>query len=295
MRHLSIEKGVALTLNFYASLITFEGTRHNWKKLLLPVNRELKKKNSQMVNVVSGDRHALSEISSLEVFLYQCFVAVLTVRWKRLITRSLEKNKSARRDYFDCLVEVLSGIRSNAFSALRQPQKFRKRALRVLNISELHRQAISSGLESRANWLITLEDDGLLIAGAPLGAAFDFILQSVPSGDLAVFDISDSFTFEQLGVEHIVVASDRVPLGATGQEVVKARVPFTNTLCATVMSRAFAIKWGAYVEQSLSTKVIRLIPIDWLLNRFILKEFREKPLDYFHFDPGLIRQGSIAP
>ena len=283
-----------MTLNFYASLITFEGTHHNWKKLVLPVNRELKKKSSQKVEVVSGDRYALSEISSLEVFLCQCFVAVLTARWKRLITRSLEKNKSASRDYFDYLVEVLSGVQTNAFSALLRPQKLRKRALRVLNISELHRQAISSGLQSRANWLITLEDDGLLIPRAPLGAAFDFILQSVPSGDLAVFDISDSFSFEQLGVEHIVMASDRVPLGATGQEVVKARVPFTNTLCATVMSRAFALKWGAYVEQSLSKRVVRLIPIDWLLNQFILKEFRQKPLLYFHFDPGLIRQGSIA-
>ena len=79
------------------------------------------------------------------------------------------------------------------------------------------------------------------------------------------------------------------------QEVIMARVPFTNTVCATVMSRAFALKWGAYVEKSLSTKVIRLIPIDWLLNRFILKESKTQPSKYHHFDPGLIRQGSLAP
>ena len=287
-------KGSGVTVNFHTSLITYEGTRHNWKNLVGPVERVLAKKGSPKVNVLSGDEHVLSEITSLEAFLYQSYIGLLTAHWKRHISRSSDTNQAASQEFFGFIADCLASVWSNVGLALRSPHKLRKRALRVINISELHFQAVLNGLNSDAKWVMTLEDDGVLPARASLGIALDFILETCSPEDSAFFDISDSFSFEQLGVEQIVAASDHLPLGATQQNVVKASVPFTNTVCATVISRAFALKWAAYLEKNLSLKVFRLIPIDWHLNRFILKASKGEPSAYFHFDPGIIRQGSIG-
>jgi len=59
------------------------------------------------------------------------------------------------------------------------------------------------------------------------------------------------------------------------------------------MSRKLALKWLAYLEGSLSSPIVRLIPIDWHLNRFILRQTKLDDTAYFHFDPGLIKQGSL--
>lgn len=287
-------KSSGVTMNFHTSLITFDGTRHNWKDLVSPVETVLARKASPKVNVLSGDRHVLSEITALEVFLYQSYIGLLGVHWKRHITQFSKNNQAAAQRFLSFIAECISAVWTGAISAFRRPQTLRKRALRVLNISELHFQAVLNGLRSEAKWVMTLEDDGLLSARSPLSSALDFILESGPPEVSTFFDISDSFSFEQLGVEQIVATSDHVRLGSTGQNVVKARVPFTNTLCATVMSRAFALKWAAYLEKNLSSKVLRLIPIDWHLNRFILRASKGEPSAYFHFDPGIIRQGSIG-
>ena len=277
--------------NFYTSLITFEGTRYDWQKLVLPVNAVLEKKQSPNALIVSGDQHSLSEISGLEVVAHQFYMPFLIAKWVRHMGGA-DKNKAVG----------LRGLKywwkfchraARAVLGSRQQKMLKRQALRALNISASHLQGFSAGVQSNARFVVTLEDDGLLALETTLETALDFILESCSPGAEAFFDISESFSFEQLGADHIVAESERFRLGQTDQTVVKVRIPFPNTLCATVMSRELVKSWCAYLKKSLASKVVRLTPIDWLLNRFILSQDFPPQSAFFHFDPGVVRQLSL--
>lgn len=280
-------------LDFYTSLITFEGSRYDWRDLVATLDTTLEERTDFPVAVVSGDHHEISEIGPLEVLIYEAAIALLIVRWERHLRRgSTVRATPIRRA---CTVGRFSPapLVRGLLRAWPERKTLRKRATRILNISELHRRAVAQGLASNARWVMTLEDDGYLSAKSPIKLALDLIAQSFPASGSTFIDISDSFSFSELGVENIVASSDRCRLGQTSQQVVRARVPFTNTMCATIMSRQLALKWLAYLEDTLASPVLRLIPIDWHLNRFILRQANPDDTSYFHFDPGLIRQRSI--
>jgi hypothetical protein len=280
-------------MNFYTSLITFEGTRYDWKKLVGPVDLFLEKEGSPKVAVVSGDSYAQSELSALEVLAYQLYIPFLTASWNRHLRPEVVSKNRVPQDLLRDFVDYLSHLRARVMFSMRHQKKLRSQVLRYINISSSHLRASSSGLQSKAAWVITLEDDGHLTDEAALGSALASISASFSPEDVLFFDISDSFSFAQLGVEHIVAASDRRWLGLSGHEVVRASIPFTNTMCATVMSREFVVRWSSYLEECLSKKVIRLIPVDWLLNRFILKEKRLQQAAFYHFVPGVVKQLSM--
>jgi len=172
---------------------------------------------------------------------------------------------------------------------------FGNRISRLLNINSNHTALMNEFLGTDCDSLLILEDDGT-------GSVDEFKIMMTFLEKKKIFlsnpewflDISDSFSFEALGVEKLLSAEHKYELDIPdrSQSLYVAKKPFTNTCCALMYSRDFILSFTQDLNRSLRKDLSVGIPIDWILNHFlIINQFA--PVVCVHVSPGLVSQGSL--
>ena len=174
----------------------------------------------------------------------------------------------------------------------------RIRYSRILNINAGYIELLNNFLTSKKEFALIFEDDALFIPSSELVKEIFKLITHAHHLEYKSFfiDVSDSFSFQDLGVNHLVEysASGGDAEIFMGSIIRKTSKPFSNTTCAVIYNREMAsyLLQGAN-ELSLS-KGKRITPMDWSLNLVLLNLAKEKTsVQSFHLDPGIFPQGSL--
>lgn len=132
---------------------------------------------------------------------------------------------------------------------------------RLLNIELSHLDLMRRGLDSGAPWVLILEDDGFSSDIPDLVVGLRGLMASTPPFGYA--NLSESFSPQDLGIEHLLSPSSVDWQGSTPREVLAAARPVTNTVCAILYSAEFLT---ALVEAMDHLPMEPVVPIDWKLN-----------------------------
>jgi hypothetical protein len=147
-------------------------------------------------------------------------------------------------------------------------------------------------LESKAVWILVIEDDARSVGNGFLSGKADEILAKDQIEEIRFVNLSESITPEELGVAGILQTSIDEK-GDHDHSLATCSRPITNTVCANVFSRGFV---NALVTNIESHGLSPVIPIDWRLNRMIMDEWSTGKLDSTSCSwvvPGIFLQGSM--
>jgi hypothetical protein len=174
--------------------------------------------------------------------------------------------------------------------------KERIRYSRILNINAGHKTLLQDFLKSTAQVGLIFEDDASFeVTTELIKVVFDLgrFAQSIES-EAYYIDLSESFTFVELGVQDLVIRSKSPGRVFLGSQLVATTKPFTNCACAVLYSRPMAEALCAALERYSHIPGKRLIPVDWSFNLFLLESINSKlRIKCFHLDPGLFPQQSL--
>ena len=133
---------------------------------------------------------------------------------------------------------------------------------RLLNIEYAHQLLMQRGLDSGAPWIIILEDDASCSDVDDLTSG---LTQFMTAADhQCLINMSDSFTFANLGIKHLINVSQTIGWeGTRPRAVLEARRPVTNTVCAMAYSRDLLHRISSTLDAMPEQPVL---PIDWKLN-----------------------------
>jgi hypothetical protein len=153
-------------------------------------------------------------------------------------------------------------------------------------VTAKHIRAFDSFLESRRDFLICIEDDALIEDGRAekcLELLTKLSVEPSCSDSNLYVDLAGGVPFSQLAVEKL---EDGIQF-----ECRKFRQPVTNTACAYLCNRPLVSLWG---EILLGHPHYRLLPIDWMINKFFLT-MRDRGLTSvcLHAEPPLFGHGSF--
>lgn len=170
-----------------------------------------------------------------------------------------------------------------------------KSMIRLKNISMGHASLWSQAVASKTDWMLILEDDATPIETSTtheqLVRVIDFLASSSLLNNNVYCDLSRSFSSTELGIE---ISSK--PVQVIGDQVlhVVAR-PFTNTLCAVLMSRSMVQSLSGAFRGYLESPTSEFLPIDWLVNKHFLDSFgkKKKSACFYNLDTGLFVQESL--
>jgi hypothetical protein len=174
-------------------------------------------------------------------------------------------------------------------------ERAQKSLIRLKNISLGHAKLWSQALESKTDWVLILEGDASPIeistAHDQLVRIIDFLEASTKQTPNVYCDLSLSFNSAQLGIEvsgqPVLVLGDQVLHGVSR--------PFSNTVCAVLMSRPMLQSLSEAVQDYIQSPAWGYLPIDWLVNKYLLEVLgkREMPSVFFNLEPGLFVQESM--
>ena len=179
--------------------------------------------------------------------------------------------------------------------ARRAEQKMRSPGIgmvrRLLNIELAHFALLRAGIDSGADWILVLEDDGASVDVTDCAAGLADLMTAEPQP--AFVNVSQSFTNAELGIEHLLAPADRAWGGSAARAVLSASRPVTNTVCAILYRRSFATSLLAVLE---ALPMEPVVPIDWKLNLALMQMFESGQLgpgDCWLVDPAPIDQLSM--
>ena len=138
---------------------------------------------------------------------------------------------------------------------------------RLINIELSHVDLLQAGVSSGAPWLLIVEDDAATTAPADCASGLSALLTETP-GSVQFVNLSESFPLSQLGVQHLLSDSGSTWAGGIPRQIVSASRPVTNTVCAILYRRDFAmdlLKWFA------AQPMTPVVPIDWKLNKSLME------------------------
>ena len=138
---------------------------------------------------------------------------------------------------------------------------------RLLNIELSHMDLLRQGLDSGAPWILILEDDAGCHDVNELSEGLKHLFLSAHGDGLV--NLSESFTFDELGLTRLLTAEDRMRWSEEGERTVLCcELPATNTVCAIVYSRGAAQRILAQLER---LPLEPVLPIDWKLNVALMR------------------------
>lgn len=162
--------------------------------------------------------------------------------------------------------------------------------VRLANIDLSHLRVLRQGIQDNADWILIVEDDA---SAQPLKNAAEKIADLVKSMDGQAADcfvnLSESISHVDLGVERIVANAKVLQSFTDGSKLVEVIPPISNTVCANLYSRAFALRFAEAIE---SQGILPSVPIDWRLNRLVMDSSGSN-FRCWWIDPGIFVQGSI--
>jgi hypothetical protein len=173
--------------------------------------------------------------------------------------------------------------------------KTRASMIRLRNISLGHAGLWHQALQSESEWILMLEDDA--DPNNPTTLSRDLLniiehLEKDNKDSTGIFcDASLSYSNDELGIKTL-----GTPCLLTGvQRLYEVDKPFTNTLCAVLMSRSFVQNLSSGIHKYLENPKDGFLPIDWLVNKYLL-ETQTKPKSqskFYKIQPGLYAQRSL--
>lgn len=272
-------------------LITHAGSKFDVEPLLQNFSKSQAFSKNDAVIRISEDKFALHQVNFLDIVCSEVMMPFVTLRW------FLRQNSNFMYRLAHCrfaLKQVLRGALSviQALVSKNKCRRLKLKNLRLLNISTAHMRALTQGSTSDTDFLCILEDDGMLSDVAGLTKVINWIESCLDPSQPTLVDLSDSFTFSELGLEPHDL-TEILDLPEHLQKVFQTSRPTTNTCAAVVYSRAATSAFKEFLGHAMVNKLTRSVPIDWQLNRFIMAESRSYGLKTFHVTPGLIKQGSL--
>ena len=272
-------------------LITHPASKFETDQLVGNVTEALRARGIEQITKIQDNAYQREQVRFLDLVGSELLLPLITLRWR------FQLNKKARYLFVHSLVallQVLHGLFNLIASGLSMKKmlQLRNKNLRILNISAAHLSAWRQGVKSHQDYICVLEDDGIFHDVLGLSRVVDWIYREVNPSEYALVDVSNSYSFEELGVSQAGV-NTVFNLVEHGQRVVQTQNPITNTCAAVIYSRGLLTLLEKFLTKSLDDKFMRSVPIDWQINRFFMnapKKFRFKTL---HVVPGLIRQGSF--
>lgn len=162
---------------------------------------------------------------------------------------------------------------------------------RLLNIEMAHRSLWEQGLQSGAEIILVIEDD------ASIQDPDDFItgLLGLLVEPWSYLNLSLSFDRGALGVADLLNASELPWAGSVSRDVLRARRPVTNTVCALAYRRAFLARLVSHWD---AMPMEPVLPIDWKMNRALREMVQSgalEPDSTLWVEPGPLVQRSLHP
>ena len=161
-------------------------------------------------------------------------------------------------------------IRSAAARSLRDVgNRFRPADVsvvtRLINIELSHLDLFDAGLSSGAPWILVLEDDAMT---ATIADCVDGIAGLLGADSPAGFiNLSNSFSLDELGIDHLLEQSDVQWQGEVDRQILSAKQPVTNTVCAVMYQSDFL---RSLVETLRTLPFYPVVPIDWRVNHALM-------------------------
>ncbi len=174
-------------------------------------------------------------------------------------------------------------------------ERTRRSMIRLRNISLAHAKLWHQAMVSESEWILMLEDDAdptdPTTLKLDLLKIIEYLEEKIENTSGIYCDASLSYSSQQLGVRTL----DNPCLLTSKQTLYTVEKPFTNTLCAVLMSRTFVQTLSAEIHMYLENPKNGFMPIDWLVNKYILEneatqKYRNK---FYKIQPGLYVQRSI--
>jgi hypothetical protein len=238
--------------------------------------------------------YAAKDVRIVDLLLVQVFQPLIARSWTAYL-KGVRSSKIQRNNLRIALDSLIYSTKLCSFK-FRAEQK--KRYSRILNINNGHMQLLKGFIESSACVGVILEDDASFETSKEfLSGLIDLVdfARAIPSSRYFL-DLSESFTFTQLGADHLIekgadVSSTKLNLGST---ILRTTRAFTNTNCAVLYSREMAKILVRGIENYAAKSGKRVIPIDWIFNMVLLEVAgTEDAIECFHLDPGLFNQQSL--
>lgn len=245
-------------------------------------------------SIVEDDFFTFKDIKLIDLLLVRIFECVLRRNWGYYLAgkKPPKLNKNNLRILQNCILYYSKLIKLDFRS------KERQRYTRILNISAGHMRLLQDFLESGKNVGLIFEDDAGFETSEELIAVIFNLVNFVESKNMKAcfIDISDSFSFEELGVQHLVIQSNlpEAQKRFFGNEMCQMTRPCTNCCCAVMYNRNMANLFFTGLKRMSIIPGKRIIAIDWSLNSILLEIARsQNNIDCFHLYPGLFPQLSF--
>jgi len=163
--------------------------------------------------------------------------------------------------------------------------------MRLANIEAAHLSLMNQAIESRAKWVLILEDDAESTNVKELAQQLAIHMDAWNSDSQPQYvNISDSFALADLNLDHNL---DRIGRWDAASTLYSARRPFTNTVCAVLYRSKFL---RHLLKVLIEIPMQPIVPIDWKVNSAIMHMSQTGvlgPGDCYTIDPGPIRQASM--
>lgn len=218
------------------------------------------------------------------------FDAALRMRWYFSLPNRTARNQGIYFIFVDLSRRILDLMSRGGLD------RAQKSMTRQRNISLGHAQLWTQALESMSDWTLFLEDDASPIdistTHIQLQKVVEYLASATETTPNSYCDLSLSYSSAQLGVE--IAGHPALRIG--DQVLHKVSMPFSNTLCAVLMSRPMLQSLSDAVKGYLQSSTARYIPIDWLVNKFFLESpGKLESTSFFNLEPGLFIQESFRP
>ena len=165
-----------------------------------------------------------------------------------------------------------------------------RRLIRLANIELAHIRVLEEAVRTGAAWALILEDDAQSSDSAKFAQELAQFLSTVRdvTPELSMINLSDSFTVDQLGIEHLLAESQKAYVGS----IRKVDRHITNTVCAVLYRRDLLVRLLGELH---SIPLEPVVPIDFKVNEAIRRAGRDLPGQTWICDPAPITQGSGVP
>jgi hypothetical protein len=135
---------------------------------------------------------------------------------------------------------------------------------RLMNIELSHVDLWRRGIESQADWILIVEDDGSSANIPDLAEGLAQLLTSLKdSVQPAYLNVSESFGAQELGTRGLLSPAPLPWRGTTARSILQSSRPITNTVCAVLYRRTFLVELQKVFVELPMTPVL---PIDFKLN-----------------------------
>ena len=161
---------------------------------------------------------------------------------------------------------------------------------RLANIDLSHLRVLRAGINSGADWILVIEDDGVAENLSEVATNLELTISFAGIDKSDTFmNLSQSMSEGELGIEAIMSRPKEVFPFPDGGKIVEISPPISNTVCANLYSRTFAARFADAIE---SQGILPSIPIDWRLNKLVMNSTMTETRCYWVI-PGMFIQQSM--